>query len=298
MLYGIGAYAFWGAFPLYFHLLGSLPPVEIVAYRVFWALVFLAALASVLRRWKDIRRTLTRRSLAWLSAAAVLLALNWSVYVYAITSNQVVEASLGYFINPLVTVLLAVVVLHERLPVGQWLAVGLAAVGVLVITVSVGAAPWVGLALALTFGLYGLIRKHVSLGALEGLTIESAVLFPVAVLFLLVTGAGLHGSGESQGLGMVLLLALAGPITALPLLGFGAAAQRLPLATLGLLQYICPTMVFILGITVFDEPMTTGEWIGFACIWAALLALTWSMLRNSSASSRDIATEVASVEAT
>ena len=255
--------------------------MEIVAYRVFWSFVFLVTLASLLRRWRTIRHTLTRRTLGWLSLAAVLLACNWSVYVYAITSNQVVEASLGYFINPLITVLLAVVVLHERLPMTQWLAVGLAAVGVVVITLSVGAAPWVGLTLALTFGLYGLIRKHVSLGALEGLTIESGVLFPVAVLFLLVTGAGLHGTGEDIGVGMVLLLALAGPVTAIPLLGFGAAAQRLPLATLGMLQYICPTIVFILGLTVFDEPMTTGEWVGFACIWIALAVLTWSMVRRS-----------------
>lgn len=272
--------------------------MEIVAYRVFWSFVFLVALASLLRRWRTIRTTLTRRTLGWLSLAAVLLAGNWSVYVYAITSNQVVEASLGYFINPLITVLLAVVVLHERLPTTQWLAVGLAAIGVVVITVSVGAAPWVGLTLALTFGLYGLIRKHVSLGALEGLTIESGVLFPVAVLFLLVTGAGLHGTGEDVGVGMVLLLALAGPVTAIPLLGFGAAAQRLPLATLGMLQYICPTIVFILGLTVFDEPMTGGEWVGFALIWTALVVLTVSMVRNPSRSSTKVSTEIASAEAT
>jgi chloramphenicol-sensitive protein RarD len=271
--------------------------VEIVAYRVFWSLVFLAVVATAMRRWRTIGATLNRRTLAWLSGAALLLALNWSVYVYAITSNQVVEASLGYFINPLVTVLLAVVVLHERLPVIQWLAVGLAGVGVVIITVSVGAAPWVGLALAFTFGTYGLIRKHVSLGALEGLTIESGVLFPVAALFLVVTGAGLHGTGSSTGIGMVFLLALAGPITAIPLLGFGAAAQRLPLATLGLLQYICPTIVFILGLTVFDEPMTLGEWIGFGCIWAALIALTWSMLRHPARSRREFENEVASAEA-
>lgn len=292
----MGAYTFWGLFPLYFHLLDGLPPVQIVAYRVFWSLVFLAIVATIVRRWGAIRATVTRRSLAWLGAAAVLLALNWSVYVYAITSNQVVEASLGYFINPLVTVLLAVVVLHERLPSVQWMAVGLAVVGVVVITLSVGAAPWVGLALAFTFGLYGLIRKHVSLGALEGLTIETAVLFPVSVVYLIVTGAGVHGTGPDQGTAMVLLLALAGPITAIPLLGFGGAAQRLPLATLGLLQYICPTIVFVLGLTVFDEPMRAGEWVGFAFIWTALVALTWSMLR-SSRTTQALESEVAASEA-
>lgn len=271
--------------------------MEIVAYRVFWSLVFLVVVATSMRRWRAIRDTMNRRTVGWLTAAAVLLALNWSVYVYAITSNQVVEASLGYFINPLVTVLLAVIVLRERLPAIQWLSVGLAAVGVLIITVSVGAAPWVGLALAITFGMYGLIRKHVSLGALEGLTIESGVLFPVALLFLAFTGAGLHGTGEDTGIGMVLLLALAGPITAIPLLGFGAAARRLPLATLGMLQYICPTIVFILGLTVFDETMVAGEWLGFACIWVALVALTWSMVRRSR-DNQQIAEQVASVEAT
>lgn len=248
-----------------------------------------------MRKWRTIRSTVNGRTLAWLSGAALLLALNWSVYVYAITSDQVVEASLGYFINPIVTVVLAVVVLRERLPLAQWLAVGLAFIGVIVITLAVGAAPWVGLALAFTFGLYGLIRKHVSLGAIEGLTIETAILFPVAALLLLVTGAGLEGSGQtstSTGSGMILLLALAGPITAIPLLGFGAAAQRLPLATLGLLQYICPTIVFILGLTVFDEPMVGGEWVGFACIWIALVALTWSMVRRSPRRAQEFATGV------
>ena len=278
----MGAYAFWGAFPLYFRLLDGLPPIEIVAYRVFWSFVFLVGVATAVRKWRTIRSTVNRRTLAWLTGAALLLAANWSVYVYAITSNQVVEASLGYFINPIVTVLLAVVVLREQLPLTQWVAVGLAFIGVIAITFAVGAAPWVGLALAFTFGLYGLIRKHISLGAIEGLTIETAILFPVAALLLLVTGAGLQGSDHSSsGGGMVLLLALAGPITAIPLLGFGAAAQRLPLATLGLLQYICPTIVFILGLTVFDEPMLGGEWIGFACIWVALVVLTWSMVRRS-----------------
>jgi chloramphenicol-sensitive protein RarD len=251
----------------------------------------------VLRRWQAIRQTLTRRSLAWLTAAAALLAVNWGVYVFAITNDQVVQASLGYFINPLITVVLAVVVLHERLPIPQWVAVGLAAVGVLIITVSAGTAPWVGLALALTFGTYGLIRKHVSLGAVEGLTIESAVLFPFAVGYLAISGAAVHGTGPQQGPGVVLLLALAGPITALPLLGFGAAAQRLPLSTLGLLQYVCPTIVFVLGITVFDEVIVLGEWIGFMFIWGALVLLSWSMLRQP-ASTRDLAAEISSVEAT
>ena len=261
-------------------------------------MVFLAVIATALRRWRPIRATLNRRTATWLIGAAVLLALNWSVYVYAITSNQVVEASLGYFINPLVTVILAVVVLRERLLAVQWLAVALAGIGVVIITLSAGAAPWIGLALAFTFGIYGLIRKHVSLGALEGLTIESGVLFPVAALFLVVTGTGLQGSGSSSGISTVLLLALAGPITVIPLLGFGAAAQRLPLATLGLLQYICPTIVFILGLTVFDEPMTWGEWWGFGCIWAALIALTSSMLRHPSRSQRDVEREITSLEAT
>jgi chloramphenicol-sensitive protein RarD len=270
----------WGAFPLYFHLLDGVPPLQIVAHRIVWALVFLAVIMTVVRRWRALWSQVSWRSAAWLAGAATLLAVNWSVYVYAVTTNHVVEASLGYFINPLVTVLMAVLVLRERLTPLQWAAVGTAAVGVAIITVSSGSLPWVGLALALSFGTYGLIRKHLNFGSLEGLTIETGTLFPIAFAFLLLSGASMRTPTSDGTWPAALLFVLLGPVTALPLLAFGGAAQRLPLATLGMLQYICPTIVFLLGVFLYNEPMTTGEWVGFAFIWTALVALAWTMMRN------------------
>lgn len=226
------------------------------------------------------RATLSVRRVGWLALAAVLLAANWLVYVFAVTTDHVVDASLGYFINPLVSVVLAVIVLHERLSPLQWTSVALAAVGVATITVASGVLPWVGLVLALTFGVYGLIRKRLSVGTVEGLTIETAVLAPAALVILLVSGWGLVGADAPSGsVPLPLLVLLLGPITALPLLAFGAATRRLPLTVVGMLQYICPTIILVLGLVVFDEPMTGGEWVGFALIWLALILLTWTMLR-------------------
>lgn len=267
---------------MYFRLLEELPPLVIVAYRITWALVFLLLVTAIGRRWSNVRRVLTVRRVGWLAAAAVLLATNWLTYVFAVTSGHVVDASLGYFINPLVSVVLAVLVLHERLTATQWTSVALAAVGVVVITASSGLVPWVGLVLAVSFGTYGLIRKRLDIGTVEGLTVETAVLLPAALVILLVSGSGLTGSGTTTGsLPVPLLVVLLGPITALPLLAFGAATQRLPLTIVGMLQYICPTIILVLGLTVFDEPMTTGEWIGFGLIWGALALLTWTMVRRA-----------------
>jgi chloramphenicol-sensitive protein RarD len=294
LLYGVAAYVMWGAFPLYFHLLDGVPPVEIVAHRIVWALIFLAVIMTVVRRWRTLRSQMSARSTLWLALAAILLATNWSVYVYAITSDQVVEASLGYFINPLVTVLMAVVVLRERLSSLQWTAVGAAVIGVAIITASSGALPWVGLALALTFGTYGLIRKRLNFGSLEGLTIETGTLFPVALVFLLITGTSTQGAVENGDTNLLVLFALLGPVTALPLLAFGSAAQRLPLATLGLLQYICPTIVFLLGVFLYQEPMSAGEWIGFAFIWVALVVLTATMIKRPD----ELEMELGAIEAT
>ncbi len=276
---------------MYFRLLDDLPPLVIVAYRVVWALVFLVAITTIGRRWSALRPVLSVRRVAWLAAAAVLLATNWLVYVFAVTTNHVVDASLGYFINPLVSVVLAVVVLHERLTRVQWASVGLAAVGVAVITVSSGVLPWVGLVLALSFGTYGLIRKQLNVGTVEGLTVETAVLVPVAIPVLLLSGWGLFGTGGPTGdVPVPLLVILLGPITALPLLSFGAATRRLPLSLVGMLQYICPTIILILGLTVFGEPMAGGEWVGFGLIWTALALLSWTMLRPSSRTVADVAT--------
>lgn len=275
---------------MYFRLLDDLPPLVIVAYRVTWALVFLVIVASVGRRWPQVRQVLSVRRVGWLAAAAVLLATNWLVYVFAVTTNHVVDASLGYFINPLVSVVLAVVVLHERLSPVQWASVALAGIGVAVITASSGVVPWVGLVLALSFGTYGLIRKRLNVGTLEGLTVETAVLLPAALPILLLSGWGLVGaSAPAAEVPVPLLVVLLGPITALPLLAFGAATRRLPLSLVGMLQYICPTIILILGLTVFGEPMSGGEWVGFALIWAALALLSWTMIRQSNRAVADVA---------
>lgn len=256
-----------------------------------WALVFLVVLASVGRRWPQIRAVLTPRRIGWLTAAALLLATNWLVYVFAVTTDHVVDASLGYFINPLVSVVLAVIVLNERLSRLQWASVALAGVGVVVITVSTGVVPWVGLVLAASFGTYGLIRKRLSVGTIEGLTVETAVLLPIALPVLLISGWGLAGTGgPPSDVPVPLLVILLGPITALPLLSFGAATRRLPLSILGMLQYICPTIILILGVAVFHEPMSRGDWVGFGLIWTALALLSWTMVRHVSRTVADAAT--------
>lgn len=284
VLLGVVAYGLWGLWPIFLKLFEGLSPVEIVANRVVWALVLLLAIMTVTRRWRGFRATLTWRPVMLLAVSAVLLSLNWGTYVYAVISNQMVEASLGYFINPLITVALAVIFLGERLHPVQWIAVAIAMLGVVTMAVTVRAVPWIGLALALTFGLYGLIKKFVDFGAVESLTIETAILFPVALIALLSLGAMNLDSPPvvvDDGWTLWLLLMLLGPVTAIPLLAFNAAANRIPLSLLGILQFISPTAVFILGVLVYDEPMSVGRWIGFILIWTALGIFTAdAMLRS------------------
>jgi chloramphenicol-sensitive protein RarD len=271
-------------------LLDALPPIVIVSYRVIWALALLLLVTLIGHRWARLRAITTVRHVVWLAVAASVLAVNWLVYVFAVTTDHVVDASLGYFMNPLVSVVLAVVVLRERLTRTQWGAVGLAAAGVLVITTTSGVLPWVGLVLAVSFGLYGLIRKHLSVGTIEGLTIETAVLLPVAIVVLAVTGWDAFGSGAATGaVPIAVLVMLLGPVTAVPLLAFGAATRRLPLSVMGMLQYITPTIILVLGVTAFAEPMTRGEWVGFALIWIALAVLTWTLVRRTPRTLADVA---------
>ncbi|ODU09072.1 MAG: transporter [Rubrivivax sp. SCN 71-131] len=271
LLYALAAFGIWGLFPLYLRELASVPPLEVVVHRSVWSLLLLLVVLTVMRRWAWLPQLLRqpRKGLLFV-ASALLLSANWLVYVWAIVNGHVLDASLGYFINPLVSVLLGVLVLRERLQPAQWLAVALAAAGVLWLTVDAGRLPWVALLLAVSFGLYGLLRKTAPLGALEGLTLETLVLAPL-VLPLLVWFTLQPGGAMARGdWTLNTLLLVAGPLTALPLLLFAAAARRLPLATVGLMQYLSPTVQFLLGITVFHEPMQPKRLVGFVFIWAAL----------------------------
>ncbi|MGY1830718.1 EamA family transporter RarD [Geodermatophilus sp. SYSU D01180] len=289
---GLAAYGLWGVFPLYFPLLEPAGGVEIVAHRIVWSLLFVAALLTVLRRWALVRAAVTdRRTLLVLAGASVLIAANWLVFVYGVNSGHVVETSLGYFINPLVSVLLGVVVFAERLRPLQWVAVGLAAVAVVVLTVDHGRPPWIALALAATFGSYGLLKKLVRVEAAPGLFVETALTFLPALLFLGVLQATGRGTAGSEGAGHLLLLMASGVATAVPLLLFAAAARRIPLSTVGLLQYVTPLMQLALGVFVFHEPMPPARLAGFAIVWAALAVFTVDSLRSVRAAGRRAAAE-------
>lgn len=281
VLLGTGAYLMWGLFPLYWPLLEPSGSLEVLAHRVLWSLAVVVLMLAATRRLGTIRAVVAdRRRLAKLSLAAVVIALNWGVYIYGVTTDRVVETSLGYFINPLVTVLLGVVVLGERLRRAQWIAVGVAFAAVLVLTLATGELPWIALVLACSFGAYGLLKKTARVGALEGLAVETAVLFPVTVLFVVWLGVSGEGTFGTEGPGHAGLLALSGLITAIPLLMFGAAASRIPLSTLGVLQYLTPTMQFALGVTVFSEPLPLPKLIGFVLVWTALALFTVDLFRH------------------
>lgn len=281
-LYGAGAYLLWGGFPLYFTLLDPSSPIEILAHRVAWTAVVCVLALTATRGWREVR-TVTRSAptLALLGAAAVLIAVNWGVYIYGVTSGQVVATSLGYFVNPLVTVLLGVLVLRERLRPLQWAAVGTGAVAVVVIAVEDGSPPWIALTLATSFGLYGLAKNRVGrqVGALASLSVETAVLLPAALA--VIAWLGLAGAGSLTGPAgtHAVLLMLSGPVTAVPLLLFAAAARRVSLTTVGLLQYVTPVLQLVIAVGVLGEPMPATRWIGFALVWAGLALLTVDLLR-------------------
>ena len=278
---GVMAYALWGAFPLYWPLLEPSGALEILAHRVVWSSITLAVLVVALRRGAAVRAIMAdRRVRLLLLVAAVTITTNWTTYIYGVNSGRVVETSLGYFINPLVTVLMGVLVLRERLRPLQWVAlgVGIAAVGVL--TVDYGRPPWIALVLAFSFGTYGLAKKSADVGAVESLAFETAVIAPLALGYLAVIGLQGHAHYASEGAGHVVLLATTGLVTAVPLICFGAAATRVSMVSLGLLQYLTPTIQFAIGLVVFDESMTTGRWIGFALVWAALAVFTVEALRH------------------
>ena len=289
LLLGLGAYLLWGFLPLYFPLLRPAGPVEIIAHRIVWSLVFCLLVLKVTGSWATYTATLrSRRLLGTLSVAGVLVATNWLTYVFGVLSGHTVDAALGYYINPLVTVALAVVVLGERLRPLQWVALGAAAAAVVVITVGVGRLPWIALTVATTFGLYGLIKNRVgrTVPALASLAVETTVLVPVALAYLVwLQTAGVATFGEHGGWHMA-ALASAGVVTAVPLLMFGGAARRLPLRVVGMLQYVTPTMQFVVGVAVFHEAMPAARWWGFALVWVALALLTADGLRAGHADYR------------
>ena len=277
-LYGAGAYLLWGLFPLYWPLLAPSAPLEVLAHRILWSLVVVVVLLAVTRRVEQVRAAVRdRRRLAQIALAAVVVAINWGTSIYGVTNDRVVETSLGYFVNPIVTVLLGVVVLGERLRPAQWTALGAAFVAVVVLTVENGSPPWIALVLAFSFGTYGLLKKTAGVGAVEGLAIETGVLLPVAAVYVVVIGGGTFAT---EGVGHAALLALSGVVTAIPLLLFGAAASRIPLSTLGVLQYLAPSMQFVLGITLFDEPLPAVKLLGFSLVWCAVALFTVDLLRH------------------
>jgi chloramphenicol-sensitive protein RarD len=278
VLYGAAAFSLWGLFPLYWPLLEPAGPVEILAHRMVWSLVVVVAILLVRRRLSHVFRLGQRRYLL-LAAAAVFVTVNWGVYIYGVNSGNVVETSLGYFINPLFTVLLAVVILRERLRVLQWVAVGIGAVAVTILTVNYGRLPWIALALAGTFGMYGLIKKKTDVGAPVGLAIETAVMFLPATGYLValqLSGSASFGGGDRL---QDLLFIGAGVVTAVPLLLFGAAATRIPLSTIGLLQYLAPVLQFLIGVFVLGEDMPPARVVGFAFVWVALAIFTYDSVR-------------------
>lgn len=279
--FGVGAYLLWGLFPLYWPLLEPAGALEILAHRIAWSLVVVAAVLVVRNRWGFLRPLLRdRRALAYLGLAAVLIGGNWMVYIWGVNNEHVVETSLGYFINPIVSVLLGVSLLGERLRRLQWVAVGIGTVAVVVLTVAYGRLPWIALALAFSFAFYGLLKNRVGarVEAPESLAVETLVL----VLPALATIVWLETTGRAHfghaGVGHAVLLASTGPITAVPLLLFAGAARRIPLSVLGLLQYLAPVLQFLIGVAVRGEPMPLSRWIGFSLVWSALVLLTYDGL--------------------
>jgi chloramphenicol-sensitive protein RarD len=271
ILSAASAFLCWGLFPLYFHAIGEVPPLQILAHRMLWSLLFLLIVLAVRRQWAWLNLLRQPRVVASFIASAVLLSVNWLIYIWAVNNGHVIEASLGYFINPLVNISLGYLLLKERLRLAQWMAIGVAALGVAWLTWQAGTVPWIALALAFSFGGYGLLRKTAALGALEGLSFETMVLFPLAAAY--VAWLTVHGQNafiNTDSTSTRLLLAAAGPITAIPLLLFASGARQIPLSVLGLLQYLSPTLQFLLGVWMFHEAFTADRLAGFALIWGAL----------------------------
>ena len=280
LTYGVAAYALWGLFPLYWPLLEPANPLEIVSHRAVWTMVFCLIVLTLTKALKSTLATFKRPKVAAkLFATTILISINWLVYIWATNNGHVVEASLGYYINPLIVIAFGVLLLKERMRPLQWIAVSIAAIGVLVLTIDYGRLPWVALGLALSWGGYGLMKKQLGLGALEGLAIETLIAFIPYCGYLLFIGA--KGDGQfGHGVGLTILLISAGAVTAIPLLLFNGSTTRLPFTTIGLLQYITPTIQFSIGVWLRHEAMPTARWIGFILIWLALTTLAIDLVRS------------------
>jgi chloramphenicol-sensitive protein RarD len=297
LTYGFVAYGLWGMFPLFWPLLEPAGAMEILAHRMVWSLVVVTLILLATRRWAWIPQLLRQpKRLGLLALAAAVISLNWGLFIWGVNTGQVVETSLGYFINPLVTIGLGVLVLNEKLRPAQWAAVGVGVVAVVVLTLGYGRLPWLALSLAFSFATYGFIKKRVGIGGLESLAAETAVQFLPALGFLLFLGSRGGSTFTHYGPGHAALLAACGLVTAAPLIAFGAAAIRVPLSTMGLLQFLTPVFQFLLGVVYFHEQMPAERWAGFALVWLALALLTWDALRTARRSrmtARAIATPTA-----
>ena len=289
LLFGISAYSLWGAFPLYWPLLEPANPLEIVSHRAVWTLVFCFIVLAATKALKSTLATLRRPKIAAkLFSTSLLISINWLVYIWATNNGHVVEASLGYYINPLIIIGFGVILLKEKMRPLQWTAVTIASIGVLVLTIDYGRLPWIALALAVSWGSYGLIKKQLGLGALEGLAIETFISAFFYLGYLIYIGN--QGTGQfGHHLGLTLLLMSAGAVTAIPLLLFNGSATRLPFTTIGLLQYITPTLQFSVGVWIRHEDMPNARWVGFLIIWVALTTLAIDLVRSGRAVNNSVA---------
>jgi len=282
VLAGLGAYLMWGLFPIYWRWLDTVPALQILAHRMTWSLIFVVAVLALQRDWSWLREVLRQRKTVLIyTLAALLLTCNWGIYIWAVNAGYVVETSLGYFINPLVNVLLGVIIFKEKLRRVQVAAVILAGIGVLYLTIDYGRLPWIALALAFSFASYGLLKKTAPLNATRSFTLETLIMFLPAVAFLLVQETSGVGAFGHQGFLVTLLLVVAGPVTSIPLILFGVAARRIPLSMIGFLQYLAPTLQFLIGVFIFQEDFPPSRLLGFVLIWAALLTYSLDSLWNS-----------------
>jgi chloramphenicol-sensitive protein RarD len=269
---GLGAYILWGFFPIYWKLLHDVPALQVIGHRIIWSFLLLLAVILLTRQWKDFRAAAFAPKVIGIYAiAGILLSVNWLIYVWGVNSGFIVETSLGYFINPLVSVLLGVFFLRERLRAMQWVAVGLAAAGVIYLTLTYGRPPWIALSLAVSFGIYGLAKKLAPLGSLYGLTLETALVFPIALVYLVLVQSSGTGAFLQQGALTDILLFGTGAVTSIPLLMFASAARQIPLTMIGVLQYIAPTLQFMIGVFLYHEPFDQSRLIGFSLVWMALI---------------------------
>ncbi len=271
ILYGIGAYVFWGFFPIYWKFLHHVPAIQLIGHRIIWSCLLLIAVIFFTKQWDEFRATFNAKVIRIYTIAALLIGVNWLIYVWAVNANFIVETSLGYFINPLLSVLMGVVFLKERLRLAQWIPVILAALGVTYLTFVYGRLPYIALSLAFSFGLYGLVKKLSPLGSLYGLTIETGILFIPALGYLIFTQVNNTAAFLHTGIPSDLLMVGAGLVTTVPLLMFASAARSIPLWVVGLLQYIAPSIQFLLGVFLYKEPFSHNQLIGFGIVWAALV---------------------------